>query len=88
MNMDLVKELGDYLKDLTPDAIIRNGDYPRERGVIDVTVMLSDLSDVAKVRHYYSESTRFIHKVKEKQEQAESRLKTIEEVGKDIPSLL
>ena len=88
MNMDLVKELGDYLKDLTPDAIIRNGDYPRERGVIDVTVMLSDLSDVAKVRHYYSESTKFIDEVKEKEAQAESKLKTIEEVGKDIPSLL
>ncbi len=88
MNMDLVKELGDYLKDLTPDAIIRNGDYPRERGAIDVTVMLSDLSDVAKVRHYYSESARFIHETKEKQAQAESKLKTIEEVGKDIPSLL
>ena len=88
MNMDLVKELGDYLKDLCPDAIIRNGDYPRERGVIDVTVMLSELSDVEKVRHYYNDSARFLHEVKEKQAQAESKLKTIEEVGKDIPSLL
>jgi len=52
--------------------------------VIDVTVMLSDLSDVAKVRHYYSESSRFIHEAKEKQTQADSKLKIIEEVGKDI----
>jgi cell division GTPase FtsZ len=88
MNMDLVKELGDYLKELTPDAIIRNGDYPRERGVMDVTVMLSELNDVAKVRHYYSESTRFIQEVKQKQVQTESKLKTIEDVGKDIPSLI
>ncbi|GAJ10969.1 unnamed protein product, partial [marine sediment metagenome] len=29
MNMGLVKELGDYLKELAPDAVIRNGDYPR-----------------------------------------------------------
>jgi len=88
MNMDLVKELGDYLKDLTPDAIIRSGDYPRERGVVDVTVMLSELNDVAKVRQYYSESARFLHEVKEKQAQAESKLKTIEEAGKDIPTLI
>jgi len=88
MNMDLIKELGDYLKELTPDAIIRNGDYPRERGVMDVTVMLSELNDVAKVRHYYSESARFIHEVKQKQAQAESKLKTVEDAGKDIPSLL
>jgi len=88
MNMDLVKELGDYLKDLASEAIIRNGDYPRERGVMDVTVILSELSDVAKVRDYYSESASFIHEVKGKQERAESKLKTIEEAAKDIPSLL
>ena len=88
MNMDLVKELGDYLRDLTPDAIIRNGDYPRERGVMDVTVMLSDLNDVTKVRDLYNQSTKFIHEVKQKQAQTESRLKDIEEVGKDIPSLI
>jgi len=88
MNMDLVKELGDYLRDLTPDAIIRNGDYPRERGVMDVTVMLSDLNDVTKVRDLYNQSTQFIHEVKQKQAQTESKLKAIEEVGKDIPTLI
>jgi len=31
MNMDLVKELGDYLKSISPKATIRNGDYPREK---------------------------------------------------------
>ena len=88
MNMDLIKELGDYLRELTPDAIIRNGDYPRERGVVDVTVILSELNDVAKIRQYYSDSTKFIQEVKQKQAQTESKLKNIEEVGKDIPSLV
>ena len=88
MNMDLVKELGDYLKDLASEAIIRNGDYPRERGVMDVTVILSELSDVVKVRDYYSESTSFIHDIKRKQGEAESKLRVIEEAAKDIPSLL
>jgi len=88
MNMDLVKELGDYLKDLASEAIIRNGDYPRERGVMDVTVILSELSDVVKVRDYYSESASFIHEVKAKQQKAESKLRVIDEAAKDIPSLL
>jgi len=88
MNMDLVKELGDYLKDLASEAIIRNGDYPRERGVMDVTVILSELNDVVKVRDYYSESASFIHEVKGKQERAESKIRGIEEAAKDIPSLL
>jgi len=88
MNMDLVKELGEYLRDLAPDAIIRNGDYPRERGVVDVTVMLSELNDVEKVRHYYSASASFIHEVKQKQQEVESKLRAIEDAAKDIPSLL
>ncbi len=88
MNMDLVKELGDYLKQLTPEAIIRNGDYPRERGVIDVTVVLSELSDVEKVRKYYSESINFIREAGRKQEEVEKKLTGIDDAGKDVPTLL
>ena len=57
MNMDMIKELGNYMKSLAPKAIIRNGDYPHIRGLIDVTVMFSDLSDVEKVRDYYGRSS-------------------------------
>ena len=88
MNMDVVKELGDYLRDIAPEAIIRNGDYPRERGVMDITVIMSELSDVEKVRNYYTESTGFIHEVSKKQEEAEKKLRGIDEAGKDIPTLL
>ena len=88
MNMDLVKGLGDYLKGLTPDAVIRNGDYPRERGALDITVVLSQLSDVEKVREYYNKSAGFIHEIKRKQEAAESKLRKIEEAAEEIPSLL
>ncbi len=88
MNMDLVKELAESLRDIAPQAVIRNGDYPRERGVLDVTVVLSELSDVEKVRNYYSGSTNFIREVAKKQEQVESKLKGIDDAAKDIPSLL
>ena len=88
MNMDLVKELGDYMKDLAPLAIIRNGDYPRERGALDITVVLSELADVEKIRDYYVKSTSLIPEFKRRQEDTETRLKGIEEAAKDIPSLL
>ena len=88
MNMDLVKELGDYLKDIASEAIIRNGDYPRERGMIDVTVLLSELSDVEKVREYYTKSAEFIVEVQKRQEETETKLRSIDEASKDIPSLL
>jgi len=88
MNMDLVKELGDYLKSISPKATIRNGDYPREKTMVEVTLILSRLSDVEKVKEYYSKSTSLIPEFKRRQEEAEGKLRTMEEVGKDIPSLL
>ena len=88
MNMDLIKALGDYMRDLAPEALIRNGDYPRERGVLDVTVILSELSDVEKVRDYYAKSTELIPEFKKRQEDTEVKLKVIEDAAKDIPSLL
>ena len=88
MNMDLVKALGDYLRDIAPEALIRNGDYPRERGLLDITVVLSELSDVEKVREYYATSTKLIPEFQRRQEETEVKLKAIEDASKDIPSLL
>jgi cell division GTPase FtsZ len=88
MNMDLVKELGDYLRGIAPEATIRNGDYPRERTSVELTLILSGLSNVEKVREYYSRSTTLIPEFKRREEEAAGRLRTLEEVGKDIPTLL
>jgi tubulin-like protein CetZ len=88
MNMDMVKEIGDYMRDIAPEAIIRNGDYPREKGSVDVTVLLSELSDVDKVRDYYLRSTDLIPEFKKRQEETEDKLKALDDVSKDIPSLL
>jgi cell division GTPase FtsZ len=88
MNMDLVKDLGEYLRDMAPEAVIRNGDYPRERSLIDVTLVLSELGAVDKIKSYYETATQFIHASKGREKQAEGKLKEIEEASKDIPSLL
>ncbi|MBN1160435.1 MAG: cell division protein FtsZ [Dehalococcoidales bacterium] len=88
MNMDMIKEIGDYMRDIAPEAIIRNGDYPRERGVVDVTILLSELSDVEKVRDYYLRSTDLIPEMQKRQEETEDKLRALEDVSKDIPSLL
>jgi cell division GTPase FtsZ len=88
MNMDMVKEIGDYMRDIAPEAIIRNGDYPREKGIVDVTVLLSELSDVEKVRDYYIRSTDLIPEFKKRQEETEDKLRALDDVSKDIPSLL
>ncbi len=87
--MDLVKELGDYLRGIASEAIIRSGDYPRERVAIDVVVILSQLKDVEKVRQFYARSVSVIEGMKRKQQQATTpRLSVTEEAAKDIPTLL
>ena len=88
MNMELIKDLGDYLRDIASEAIIRNGDYPGQKGAMDVTVILSELSDVEKVREYYTESSNFIPEAKKRQRRVEGKLSKIDEAAKDIPSLL
>jgi tubulin-like protein CetZ len=88
MNMDMVKEIGDYMRDIAPEAVIRNGDYPREKGSVDVTILLSELSDVDKVRNYYLRSTDLIPEFKKRQSETEDKLKDLDDASKDIPSLL
>jgi len=88
MNVDLIKELGTYLKTLAPEAVIRSGDYPRERGLLDVTIVLSELSDVEKIRNYFTKTLGLIAALKKRQEGAESKYRGIEVSLKDIPSLL
>jgi cell division GTPase FtsZ len=88
MSIDMIKEIGDYMRDIAPEAIIRNGDYPRDNGVLDVTILFSEFSDVDKVRSYYVRSSNLIPEFKRRQEDAEDKLRAMEDVSKDIPSLL
>jgi hypothetical protein len=74
MNMDLV--------------IIRSGDYPRQKGVLDVTVILSELDTSAKIKSYYALSTTVIEEIRVKREEIACKLKDIDDAAKDIPSLL
>jgi cell division GTPase FtsZ len=88
VTMDMMKEIGDYMRDIAPEAIIRNGDYPRDNGLVDVTILFSELSSVDKVRDYYVRSANLIPEMKRRQEEAEVRLKDLDNISKDIPSLL
>ncbi|TET48771.1 MAG: cell division protein FtsZ [Dehalococcoidia bacterium] len=88
MNVDLIKELGTYLKSLAPEAVIRSGDYPREKGLINITVILSELSDVERVRGYFTKTISLISALKKRQEGIEDKYRGIEVTLKDIPSLI
>jgi cell division GTPase FtsZ len=88
INVDLVKELGTYIKNMAPEVILRSGDYPRERGKLDVTVVLSEMSDVEKVRNYFTKAITIIAELKKRQAGLISTQRGIDITVKDIPSLL
>ena len=88
MSMDLVKELGDHLRSVAPQAVIRGGDYPREKGALDITVILSEFSDVERVRDFYNKSASLVKELEERQKAKISKGMLTEEAGKDVPTVL
>jgi cell division GTPase FtsZ len=88
MNMDLVKELGDYLRDVAPEAVIRYGDYPRGGSKLKTTVILSQLRYVEKVRKYYIELADLIQEQERIQKDVEAKLKDLIDASLAVPSLL
>ncbi|MBI2868235.1 MAG: cell division protein FtsZ [Chloroflexi bacterium] len=88
MNMELAKELGDYLRSKAPNAVIRNGDYPRNVDSLSVHLIVSSLNSVDRIRRYYAESVTLAPEQDRRREESERKLRSLEEVGMDVPSLL
>lgn len=87
MNMDIIRELGDNLKAVAPDALIRSGDYPRQKKSVDVAVILSDFSALGKVTNYFTKAIDLISAIKARQG-TQYGGRELEEIFNDIPVLL
>jgi len=88
INMDVINEVSGCLKGLAPNAIIRSGDYPRAKGALNVTVILSELTTVRKISEYFTKTISYISSIKRKWEGIEYEQQGLEAAFKDIPSLL
>jgi cell division GTPase FtsZ len=53
ISMNLLNYLGDYMKDLATNTVIRSGDYPIRRGLISIDVIFSQLEAIDRVREIY-----------------------------------
>ncbi len=87
MNMDIIKEIGIHLRKIAPRATIRNGDYPREKDVIDVHIIFSALSHLEKIREYYIKSSNLITEYQRRRENREHDQKEMCNLGEHIPAL-
>jgi cell division GTPase FtsZ len=81
MYVDLVKNLGDHLRSLAPEATIRYGDYPVNKGLTDVTLVLSGLKSVQKVETYFTMSIKVAEEMKKKQQAQTGASTAIEEAS-------
>ncbi len=86
MNMTLINEMGNSLKRIATEAIIRSGDYPRGKRSLDVTLILSELSNVDKVMGYFTTAIQRLSSYQKRRLGYE--LGGLEDAFKDIPSLL
>lgn len=86
MNMSLVKELGEYLKGIAPNAVIRSGDYPIEKGLMDIVIILSQLKEMETVIDYYRKSIGVAEEIKRKLEAASTGTSVTDEASKHLPT--
>jgi len=85
--MDMVKSVSDYIKELASNALIRGGDFPGERHYIDVTLILSQLSFVPRIKDFYEQATQYAKEHEEQLKQTKKRIDSLAELSKDLPSL-
>ena len=88
MSMDVIKDIGDHLTAVAPNALIRSGDYPRHTGSIDVTLVLSEISAVRKITSYFTKAIELLSVVKARQQGMQYPERKLEGKFDDIPVLL
>ena len=87
MNMDMVKSISECIKEIAPTALIRGGDFPGEKHFIDVTLILSQISFVPKVKELYEKAVQYGQEHKGQLEETHKKIQSLSEVGKELPTL-
>ncbi len=88
MNMEMVKNIGLSLRNFASEAVVRTGDYPRSDGSTRVTVILSELANVAKIMGYFSKTIEYLNASRRKRDGLAYDKKNTENIFDDIPSLI
>ncbi len=87
MNMDMIKSVSDYISEIAPKAVIRGGDFPGEKHFIDVTLILSQLSFVPKIKDLYETAVQYGQEHKGQIEETRRRIQALADLGKELPIL-
>jgi cell division GTPase FtsZ len=88
MRPELFQEIGSFLQKVTRGGMIRSCDYPRGRSEMNVTVVLSGITSIERIKGYYDLVGGLVRKVKNQQAEAEEKAWAMEAAADKIPSLL
>lgn len=88
MSMNLIKDLSMSLRAAATEALIRSGDYPRGRDFLDVTVILSELTNSARISDYFTKAIRYVYLKQRRRGEMKEGREGFEEALRDIPLLL
>ena len=87
LNMEMVRSVSEYIKELACNALIRGGDFPGEKHFIDVTLILSQLSFVPRIKDFYEQATQYAREHEVQLKQTRKRIESLTELGKELPIL-
>ena len=87
MNMDMVKGVSDYISEIAPGAVVRGGDFPGERHFVDITLILSQLSFVPKIKEYYERATQYGEEHRDQIEETRKKIDALSDLGRELPTL-
>lgn len=87
-NVAVVRELGSLMREMAEDAVIRSGDYPRSGNEVSVTLIFSKLNYVPRLKEFYRSASSSTTTLKQRQMEADERLREMEEAAEALPSLI
>ena len=87
MNMDMVKGVSDYISEIAPGAVVRGGDFPGERHFVDITLILSQLSFVPKIKEFYERATQYGEEHRDQIQETRNKIDALSDLGRELPTL-
>ncbi len=87
ITLSVVEEIFSALQDKSSKSIVRMGDYPRRSKEISITLIASKLTEVPRLEKLYQHANDLVQKQEEIEKEAETKIKHLQEVGKNLPSL-
>lgn len=87
LNIDMVKSLSDQICELAPSAVIRGGDFPGEKHFIDVTLILSQLSFIPRIKEFYEKATKYSEEYKDQIDATQQKIQALSDLGRSLPNL-